>query len=180
GGKTLQLAAAGAETAALDASAARLARVQANLARTGLSATLIEADALAWRPAEPAPAVLLDAPCSALGTLRRHPEATLIRDGADLDAFTALQDRLLDAAWEMVAPGGWLVFCTCSPLKAEGEERVAALRARRPDAAPDPIGPKEIGDGALIREGALRALPSHWAETGGLDGFFAARLRKAS
>ncbi len=180
GGKTLQLAAAGAQVTALDASAQRLGRLRENLARTGLSADVVCADALDWRPAEAFPAVLLDAPCTATGTARRHPDILHLRREADVAQMVALQDRLLDAAWAMVAPGGRLVFCTCSLLPEEGEARARAFLARTADAVGLPLGPDELGEPALVGPGGwLRARPDLWPDRGGMDGFFAARFAKA-
>jgi len=179
GGKTLQLAAAGARVTALDIAEPRLGRLRENLARTGLSAEIVCADALDWAPPAPFEAVLLDAPCTATGTLRRHPDIAHLRRDADVAAQAALQDRLLDAAWAMVAPGGRLVFCTCSTLPEEGEARARAFAARHADAAPVSITAEAVGDAALIGPGLagggwLRCLPHLW--DGGLDGFFAARF----
>jgi 16S rRNA (cytosine967-C5)-methyltransferase len=180
GGKTLQLAAAGARVTALDISAGRLRRLGENLARTGLDAEIVEADALDWRPKTRFDAVLLDAPCSATGTIRRHPDLPHLRKPADIAALSALQDRLLDAAWEMLAPGGLLVFCTCSLLAEEGEDRAAAFLARRADARRAAVGAAEAGDPAFVTQaGDLRTRPDMWAGRGGLDGFFAARFAKA-
>lgn len=180
GGKTMQLAAAGAVVTAVDASATRFARLRENLVRTSLTAEIVEADALTWRPAAPVPAVLLDAPCSATGTIRRHPDLPHLRKERDVPTLAALQDRLLDAAWEMLAPGGRLVFCTCSLLPEEGEKRAAAFLARTPDALRWPIEPAEIGDPAFATaRGELRTRPDLWAGRGGIDGFFAIRLRRA-
>ena len=177
GGKTLQLAAQGAAVTAVDISPDRLARVAENLERTGLSATLVVADATAWAPSGLVDAVLLDAPCSATGTLRRHPDLPHLRRVSDLEALNALQDRLVEAAWAMLKPGGRLVYATCSLLKSEGETRIAAFLQRIPDAGVDAIGPDEASDARFVtREGFLRTLPHAW--DGGLDGFFAARLIK--
>ena len=162
---------------ALDISDARLARLRENLARTGLHAEIVVADALEWRPDAPFDAVLLDAPCTATGTLRRHPDIAHLRRDSDLGPLVALQDRMLDAAWGMVAPGGRLVFCTCSLLPQEGEARARAFRARTPDAAAVPVTAGEVGDAALIGPGGwLRARPDFWPDLGGMDGFFAARF----
>lgn len=197
GGKTLQLAAAGARVTALDVSAARAARLRENLSRTGLSAQIVIADAAdataARGPTDRAKddrasaeigagfdAVLLDAPCTGTGTIRRHPDLPRIKDLSELDRLTAQQDALLDAAWARVRPGGRLVFCTCSLLRAEGETRVEAALARWPDAALEPPGPATAERlGAFLDGAALRSLPGHWPRAGGLDGFFAARLGKA-
>jgi 16S rRNA (cytosine967-C5)-methyltransferase len=180
GGKTLQLAAAGAEVTALDISPPRMARVTANLARTGLAARTVVADALEWEPEERFDAILLDAPCSATGTIRRHPDLPHLRKESDVATLAALQDRLLDAAWQMVAPGGRLVFCTCSLLPEEGEERAAAFLARTPDARRWPFEVEEVGDPAFrTAAGELRTRPDLWAGRGGIDGFFALRARRA-
>lgn len=196
GGKTLQLATAGLAVSAVDLSEARMAVVRENLARVGAEADLIVADALDWAGPSGFDAVLLDAPCSASGTVRRHPELPWLkqdwiagaegegRAGAGLAGLTALQDRLLDAAWARVRPGGRLVFCTCSLFKAEGEDRSDAFFARTPDARLEPISAEELGDPSLVAvlldaEGRLRCLPSAWPKAGGLDGFFAVRARRA-
>lgn len=192
GGKTMQLAATGAQVTAVDVSEWRLRRVDDNLRRTGLTAELVRADALSWRPERRIPAVLLDAPCSATGTIRRHPEALWIKSAAGLGDLVALQDRLLDAAWEMVAPGGRLVFCTCSLFRAEGEERAQAFLARTPDAA---VRPTPAADPALAPfaapDGGFRTTPAETpdrladgaaadavATMSGMDGFFAVRFDK--
>lgn len=173
GGKTLQLAAAGALVTALDRSDRRLDRLRQNLRRTGLSADIVFADATEWQPPAPFDAVLIDAPCSATGTIRRHPEMPWRRGADDLAALTTLQDRLLARAVDLVVPGGTVVFCTCSLLPEEGEARVAAADARL---ARKPIAPDEIEAGLVTRSGDLRTLPSSWADRGGMDGFYAARL----
>lgn len=179
GGKTMQLAAAGWAVTALDGSERRMRRVTENLARTGLAAEIVVADALEWRADAPFDLVLLDAPCTATGTIRRHPELPHIRDGAGLAEATARQTAMIDAAWESVAPGGVLIYCVCSLNRAEGERQVAAFLDRAPDAARDPITAEEIGDERLLtHRGEFRARPDIWADEGGLDGFFAARLRR--
>ncbi|WP_337996557.1 RsmB/NOP family class I SAM-dependent RNA methyltransferase [Oleispirillum naphthae] len=174
GGKTLQLAAAGANVTALDRSAARLDRLRENLARTGLAAEIVAADAAAWTPPEPFDAVLMDAPCSATGTLRRHPDAAWIKSPADVASLAETQKRLLADAARLVKPGGTLVYCVCS---LQPEEETAAPP---PGFAPAPISAAEIGgwDFALRPDGALRTLPCHLPDAGGLDGFFAARFRR--
>jgi 16S rRNA (cytosine967-C5)-methyltransferase len=182
GGKTLQLAAAGAHVTALDASAPRLERLRQNLARTGLAAGIVEADALVWQPDAAFDAVLLDAPCTASGTIRRHPDLPHLGRGGDLAALTALQGPLLARAWGWVRPGGRLVYCTCSLLTAEGEAQAAAFLARHPDArmlAPDPdaLG---VEPGWLDATGALRTRPDFWPDRGGIDGFYAAAFEKAA
>jgi 16S rRNA (cytosine967-C5)-methyltransferase len=179
GGKTLQLAAAGAAVVALDLSETRLSRLRENLARTGLSARIVAADALDWAPEAPFDAILLDAPCSATGTLRRHPDLPFVRDAADLKALRALQAGLIDRAVEWLKPGGRLVFCTCSLLPEEGERQLEAALARHPGLAPDPEALAALP--GLEPEwdagpGALRITPETWDARGGLDGFFIAAL----
>ena len=179
GGKTLQLAAAGAEVTAVDISQARLARVAENLARCGLNATLVAGDALDWRPDAPLDAVLLDAPCSATGTIRRHPELPRIRDGAGLAELTELQARLIDHALGILKPGGRLVYATCSLLPAEGEDQMAAALARHPGLIVEPPQVPGIAPDWITPQGALRLRPDIWPERGGMDGFFILRLRKS-
>jgi len=180
GGKTLQLAAAGARVTALDISAPRLRRLRENLARTGLSAEIVVADALVWAPEAPFDAVLLDAPCSATGTLRRHPDLPHLRSGRELPALAELQAALLARAWTFLRPGGRLVYCTCSLLPAEGEARVAAFLEAAADARQIRPDPAALGIEAdwLDGAGALRTRPDFWAERGGMDGFYAALLEK--
>ena len=179
GGKTLQLAAAGAEVTAIDISAARLSRVAENLARCHLTARLVAADALEWQPETALDAVLLDAPCSASGTLRRHPELPLIRDPAALAGLVALQARLIDHALAILPPGGRLVFATCSLLPAEGEDQLAAALARHPGVTVEPPRAPGIEPGWITPAGGLRLRPDLWPGRGGMDGFFIARLRKS-
>ncbi len=181
GGKTAELAAAGARVIALDQGRRRIARVEANLARLGLAAETVVADATDWRPAAAVSHVLLDAPCSATGTIRRHPDILRLKTPADVARLVLLQDRLLAAALDMLAPGGVLVYCVCSLEAAEGPERIGRLLATGAPVARRPIAPDEVGGlGELVSpEGDLRTLPSHLAERGGLDGFYAARLVRA-
>ncbi|MHA6718556.1 RsmB/NOP family class I SAM-dependent RNA methyltransferase [Sphingomonas sp. RS6] len=181
GGKTLQLAAAGWQVTAVDASESRLARLHENLARTGLSAQVIAADLLEWSPPAPADAVLLDAPCSATGIFRRHPDV-LHRVRPSLIAEMAeLQARLLDRAAAWVKPGGTLVFATCSLEPAEGEAQVAPFLAAHLDFALAPATADELPAGVMPRDdGSVRILPGMLAEQGGLDGFFIARVRRRS
>lgn len=182
GGKTIQLAAAGARVTALDRSSARLARLRENLARLSLDAEIVEADARRYEPATLADAVLIDAPCSATGTIRRHPDVPYVRDDRDPTRLAALQDELIEAGARMVRPGGLLVFATCSLLPAEGEERIDAALARLASFARLPITPDQVGGlGMLINtRGELRTLPCHLADVGGMDGFFAACLRRST
>ena len=177
GGKTLQLAAAGANVTALDISAPRMARLQANLARTGLTATLVTADALHWQPEAPFDAILLDAPCSATGTIRRHPDLPFVKDGSDLPALIALQSALIDRALTWLKPGGRLVFSTCSLLPEEGESQLAAALARHPALIIDRADLPGVDPAWWTPENALRLRPDYWADRGGMDGFFLARLR---
>lgn len=177
GGKTLQLAAAGATVTALDISSPRLNRLRENLARTGLTAEIIATDALHWQPPALFDAVLLDAPCSATGTLRRHPDLPFIKDDSDIPALVALQAQLIDKALTFLKPGGRLVFCTCSLLPQEGEDQLAATLARHPTLKVEAPALQGIAPEWITAEGGLRLRPDYWAETGGMDGFFMARLR---
>jgi 16S rRNA (cytosine967-C5)-methyltransferase len=179
GGKTAQLAAAGAEVIAVDRAAARLKRVTDNLARLGRSAATIAADATQWRPPGKVEAVLLDAPCSATGTIRRHPDIPWLKSPDDVATLAALQDRLLAAAVEMTAPGGILVYCTCSLQPEEGPQRIAALIAKG-GVERVAVSAAEVGGVPefVTAEGDLRTLPCHLADEGGIDGFYAARLRR--
>ena len=177
GGKTAQLAAMGAKVIAVDRGPDRLARLVENLNRLGLAAETVRADAREWRPAEAAPFVLLDAPCTATGTIRRHPDVARLKQPADVARLAALQDRLLDAAAAMLAPGGALVYCVCSLLPEEGPARIAALLGRQPDLARESVTLEALPE-VINDAGELRSLPSHLAESGGLDGFYAARLRR--
>jgi 16S rRNA (cytosine967-C5)-methyltransferase len=182
GGKTAQLAAAGARVVAVDRSAQRLERVGANLARLQLSAELVAADAAAWRPAALADAVLLDAPCSATGTIRRHPDVLWQKRPEDVAALASTQDGLLRAAAEMLKPGGILVYCVCSLEAEEGAPRVAAA-IESGLLEPDPVRAGEVTgvpEEAIGPDGALRTFPSQLQALGGWDGFYAARLRRPS
>ncbi|MFZ5929827.1 MAG: RsmB/NOP family class I SAM-dependent RNA methyltransferase [Pseudomonadota bacterium] len=180
GGKTLQLAAGGAIVTAIDRSDTRLRRVQENLARLKLTATCITADATLWRPPAPVSYVLLDAPCSATGTIRRHPDIAWRKTQQQIGGLMALQDRLLAAAANMLAPGGMLIFCTCSLQPEEGPERIEAFLAKGAPFVRVPVRAHEVGGmGELITAlGELRTLPSHLGELGGMDGFYAARLQR--
>ncbi|MBX3511487.1 MAG: methyltransferase domain-containing protein [Hyphomonadaceae bacterium] len=179
GGKTLQLAAAGARVTAVDKSADRLARLKQNLERTRLGAEVITADALAFRDATPFDAVLLDAPCTSTGTLRRHPDVAWLRRPGDVRALAALQSQLINAAAGLLKPGGTLVYAVCSLEPEEGPAVVSLALSqgwRR-----KPLGAGDIPGAApfITSEGDLRTLPAHWPEIGGLDGFYAARLVRA-
>lgn len=171
GGKTAQLAAAGARVIALDRSVPRLLRLKENLDRLGLEAEAVAADAAQWQPAEPVDAVLLDAPCSATGTIRRHPDVPHLKRPEDVPRLAATQTRLLAAAAAMVRPGGLVIYCSCSLQPEEGP----AHSAHGLPLVRVPIGPAEVGGQAdlLTPDGDLRTLPSQ-----GMDGFFAVRLRR--
>ncbi len=180
GGKTAALAALGAHVVAVEVSPARVARLEENLARLGLNAETVTADAIQWRPPAPVDAVLLDAPCSGTGTLRRHPDIARLKGPGDIAVLTALQDRLLAAAVEMTAPGGNLVYAACSLQPEEGPERIAALLAAGAPVARAPVAAAEVFGRAdwLSPDGDLRTMPCHLAELGGMDGFYACRLRR--
>ena len=179
GGKTAQLAQAGAHVTAVDLSDRRLARVEQNLARLGLHAELVSADAATWRPGEPVDAVLLDAPCSGTGTIRRHPDIAWIKRPEDVTRLAGLQARLLDNALAMVKPGGLVVYAVCSLQREEGAGRTEALLARRRDIRIVPVEMGELGGERdfIDGTGALATLPCQWPERGGVDGFYAVRLR---
>jgi len=181
GGKTAQLAAAGAEVLAVDRSKPRLQRLERNLARLGLVAATRVADATEMKLDSPAEAILLDAPCSATGTIRRHPDIPWLKNAADTAALSALQDRLIANAARMLAPGGVLVFCTCSLEPVEGPDRVAAALASDAGLSRIPIRPEEVGGFAelVTPEGDLRSRPDQLANLGGVDGFYACRLVRA-
>lgn len=180
GGKTLQLAAAGADVTALDLSASRMARVEENLKRCRLAAQTVVADALTWQPEQPFDAVLLDAPCSATGTIRRHPDLPFVKDAGGLKELFALQADLFDKAVAAVRPGGRLIFSTCSLLPDEGERQVVAALARHPDLAIDSgaLALPGIEEGWTSPEGGLRLRPDYWADRGGMDGFYVAAFRR--
>ncbi|MDB5495608.1 MAG: rsmB, partial [Phenylobacterium sp.] len=180
GGKTLQLAAAGATVTAVDRSGPRLKRVTENLARTGLSAEVVEADAVGWADKRTFDAVLLDAPCSATGTFRRHPDVLWVVKPSDVASLAAVQTRLLDSAARRVKLGGRLVYCVCSLEPEEGEAQAEGFLARTPGFALEPIADGEGGAPELSRrpDGTLRILPHH--RPGGTDGFYIARFRRTA
>jgi len=184
GGKTAQLAAAGARVTAIDRSAARLARLADNLKRLSLDAALVCADVEKWTPDEPFDAVLLDAPCSSTGTIRRHPDVPWLKREVDIASLAAMQRRLIDRAVALTRPGGAIVYCTCSLEPEEGEGVIAGLLEREAAVRRLPILAGEIfGQSEFItRDGDLRTLPCHLPDAdsraGGLDGFYAARLEK--
>jgi 16S rRNA (cytosine967-C5)-methyltransferase len=181
GGKTAQLAAAGADVIAVERDESRFARLEDNLERLKLDARLVLADVRDYQPAELADCVLLDAPCSATGTIRRHPELQWIKNAADIAACGDAAAELLDAASTMVAPGGAMVFAVCSLEAEEGREQIAHFLRRHGEFRRDPIMADEIsGLSELISSGGdLRTLPCHLADAGGMDGFYAARLTRS-
>jgi 16S rRNA (cytosine967-C5)-methyltransferase len=177
GGKTMQLAAAGANVVAVEREASRLDRIRENMARTRLEATLIQSDMRDFTPEAPAPFVLLDAPCTATGTIRRHPELPWIKSASDINLCEQAAGELLDAAAAMTAPGGTLVFAVCSLEPEEGVEQAERFLARDARFARAPVTAQEVfGRAELIcAQGDLRTLPSH-----GMDGFYAARFRRVT
>jgi 16S rRNA (cytosine967-C5)-methyltransferase len=181
GGKTAQLAAAGATVTAVERDPKRLQRLTANLRRWHLEAELVQADATAWAPATTFDAVLLDAPCSATGTIRRHPDVPRIKRPRDVQSATEIQDRLMRAAAALLRPGGRLIYAVCSLQPEEAAPRVAAAVASC-GLRHDPFMPHELADlpEALTPDGFLRTHPGLWPDLGGMDGFFAARLIKTS
>tara|TARA_X000000368_G_scaffold85827_1_gene65153 strand:- start:1458 stop:2909 length:1452 start_codon:yes stop_codon:yes gene_type:complete len=181
GGKTMQLASAGAEVIAVDRSAERLKRLSENLQRLGLDGIKpITANARHWKPEQLLDGVLLDAPCSATGTIRRHPDVPWLKTPDDVDSLAETQAELLAEAIDMVKPGGTLVYCTCSLEPAEGEAQIERLLSLGAPIRVMPVTADELGIDAdmITDEGWLRILPSHWAEHGGIDGFFAVRLER--
>lgn len=180
GGKTAQLANAGARVTAIDRSTRRLDRLVANLRRLGLPVSAMAADALTWRPDHPVDAVLLDAPCTATGAIRRHPDVPHLKHPEDVARLAVVQENLLRTAVDIVRPGGTVVYCTCSLEPEEGPERVAALLRSGAPVEHRPIGPAEIGAPPewITPAGDLRTLPCHLAEHDGIDGFYAVRLVK--
>jgi 16S rRNA (cytosine967-C5)-methyltransferase len=188
GGKTAQLAQAGAHVTALDRSSNRMARLRDNLARLSLQADTVVADAAEWQGGNNGAGfdgILVDAPCTSTGTIRRHPDVGWLRQEADIGALTALQKRLLQRAVALLKPGGILVYCTCSLEPEESEQAVSALLAAESSVRRVPIDAGEVAGltEILTAEGDLRTLPSHLPRDeprmGGLDGFYAARLVKS-
>lgn len=182
GGKTAQMAAAGAHVVALDRSASRVGRLEENLRRLRLDKNVRTetADAAAWQPKEKVDYVLLDAPCTATGTIRRHPDVPHLKTEKDTARLSEAQARLLDNAANMLVSGGLLVYCTCSLLKDEGERQIEKFLARNASVRRLPLTPAETGsiEGVINEQGDLRILPFHLAVQGGMDGFFASRLQK--
>ena len=179
GGKTMQLAAAGWDVTAVDQSKKRLERLSSNLARTNLSATIVQADLRQWEPSAPVDAILLDAPCSATGIYRRHPDV-LHRIGArQIAELAELQTELLDRAAQWLKPGGTIIYATCSLEKAEGEDQIGSFLRAHSDFRLAPPVQAELPEGIEpSAEGWLRTLPVTLADKGGTDGFFIARLAR--
>jgi 16S rRNA (cytosine967-C5)-methyltransferase len=180
GGKTAQLATAGARVTAVDRSPRRLERLVANLKRLDLAVEAVGADALTWRPPRPAEAVLLDAPCSTTGAIRRHPDVPHLKSPEDVARLSMVQENLLLAAIDMLRPGGTLVYCTCSLESAEGPERIESLLHSGAPVVRIGIEADEIGAESewITPAGDLRTLPCHFHAYDGIDGFYCARLVK--
>ena len=180
GGKTAQLVNAGAMVTAVDISRSRLSRLESNLARLQMSAKTIVADLRQWRPNDPADIVLLDAPCTATGTCRRHPDILRLRNESDVAKLTAIQSTLLDAAAEMVAPGGLLLYVTCSLQPQEGPDQISSFLNRHLNFQRSQFDVSDCKtlESALSADGSLRTLPCHWPDRGGMDGFFAVVLTR--
>ncbi len=182
GGKTAQMAAMGAHVTAVDRSAQRLKRLEENLARLELQGNVdvLAFDAAQWRPEQAPQRILLDAPCTATGTIRRHPDILRLKTAQDVESLVNLQTRLLRNAADMLGVGGVLIYCTCSLQRDEGERQIESLLAERPDMQRVPVAPAEIGDYEELIDphGDLRILPFHLAPHGGMDGFFISRLTK--
>ncbi|SDF53655.1 16S rRNA (cytosine967-C5)-methyltransferase [Limimonas halophila] len=182
GGKTAQLVAQGAEVLAVDRSTERLRQLVDNLNRLSLGAATVAADVTQWQPPEKLENILLDAPCTATGTLRRHPDIARLKQPADVPAMAELQMALLRSAARMLAPGGTLVYAVCSLEPTEGVELVDTLLAEHGDIERVPVDPAEIGGlpEAVTAAGDVRTLPHHLGEQGGLDAFYIARLRRSA
>lgn len=177
GGKTMQLAAKGADVTALDVSEARMARLTENLARTKLSAKTVVADALTFEDGA-FDAILLDAPCSATGTIRRHPDLPYVKTLTGIDDLVKLQRALLTRALGQIAPGGALVYCTCSLLREEGEDQIKWLLSQNDEIEIIPPYAPGLDPAWISPEGGVRLRPEYWSEMGGMDGFYMAILQQ--
>jgi 16S rRNA (cytosine967-C5)-methyltransferase len=184
GGKSSQLAARGADVIAIDRSAQRLKKLEANLQRLKLAdrVQVIASDAASWQPKQPPQFILVDAPCTATGTIRRHPDVVHLKSMRDLESLVQTQMRILANAFKILAPGGVLVYCTCSLQKVEGEDQINYLLSQNPSAAKIAIKPEEIGGitEAVTENGDVRTLPFQLAASGGIDGFFISRITKVA
>ncbi len=180
GGKTAQLCMSGAKVTAVERSPERAQRLSENLARLSFNAEIIVGDALTWKPEFPVEAVLLDAPCTATGTLRRHPDVAWTKRPSDIASLSKVQAAMLNEAAKMVAPGGRLVYCACSLEPEEGQNQALAFLASTTAFTNEPVEPDEVGGlgEAIDANGWLRTLPCHLGPLGGMDGFFAARFRR--
>jgi 16S rRNA (cytosine967-C5)-methyltransferase len=180
GGKTAQLCAQGAKVIAVDRSAERVKRLKENMARLHCEIETVIADGATWKPTAPVDAVLLDAPCTATGTIRHQPDILHLKEPKDQEKLAALQRRLIVNAANMLKPGGILIYCTCSIQKAESEVQVDWVMEQKLPLKLLPITPDEIPGIAemLTERGEIRCLPQQWKERGGIDGFFVARFAK--
>lgn len=180
GGKTAQLASAGAHVIAVDRSAERVKRLTENMERLGLKVHTEISDGAVWQPKELVDAVLIDAPCTATGTIRHQPDVLWLKEPRDQEKLSALQQRLLVNAVKMLKPGGVMVYCTCSIQKAEGENQATWLLQQNLPVKLSPIAASELPgcDAMLTPRGELRSLPFHWNDIGGIDGFYAVRFTK--
>jgi 16S rRNA (cytosine967-C5)-methyltransferase len=178
GGKTAQLTSRGATVSAVERSAKRLKRLEDNLSRLKMTAEAFCRDATQWAPDHKADAVLLDAPCSSTGAIRRHPDIPHLKKSEDVKKLATAQFNLLEAAIKMVKPGGRIVFCTCSLQPEEGPELIEKILEVHSSVRIEAVMPEEIGglDELILGEGTIRCLPCHLSEMGGMDGFFIARL----
>ena len=180
GGKTAQLASAGYDVTALDIAPNRLNTLSKNLQRLGLAATVVEADLLSWQPEHLFEGVLLDAPCTGTGTIRRHPDIPILKSAADVTRQSAIQKKFLDRASSLLRPGGTLVYSVCSMERPEGPDQINALLSRNDKLNIEPIRPAEVPGFEVCIDtlGCIRTTPSHMSEAGGVDGFYIARLQK--
>ena len=180
GGKTAQLAHAGAKVIANDRAEGRLKTLRENLNRLGLNAEIVKADSRTWQPSEPADGILIDAPCTATGTIRRHPDIPWLKQPGDIAAVADIQQTLLQSAGSMIKPGGTIIFCTCSLQIEEGPDQISAFLDNTDEISRDPIREDEVFgiQEWLTEAGELRTLPHHWGQYGGMDGFFTARLKR--
>jgi 16S rRNA (cytosine967-C5)-methyltransferase len=179
GGKTMQLASSGFEVTAIDASEARLTRLRENLQRTGLSATILTADIMKWQPNAQVEAILLDAPCTATGIFRRHPDVLYRIRPRIIAELARAQKAMLDRAADWLKPGGTLLYSVCSLEPEEGEQVVEAFLSAHRDFRLDEIAPEETPAQMRPNNGMLRILPGAFAEAGGADGFFIARFKRS-